>query len=86
MTEETPLSRQILEHIYVAPPAEKVAALCKMQTGRALARLAELAQTTADPELRRQAAAMLAEVSERLRETGQDVSRWSTEEPVDKPN
>ena len=86
MTDDTPLSRETLEEVYAELQAEEIAALCKMQTGRALARLSELAQTADDPELRRQAAAVLAEVSERLRETGQDVSRWSTEEPGDKPN
>jgi len=86
VTDETLLSQQILEEIYIAVQAEEVEALCKMHTGLALARLSGLAQTAADPGLRRQAAAVLAEVSERLRETGQDVSRWSTEEPGDEPN
>ena len=51
MTEETPLSREILQEV----DAElEVAALCKMQTGRALARLSEL-QTAADPKVRSEA-------------------------------
>ena len=74
MTEETPLSRQILEHIYVAPQAEKVAALCKMQTGRALARLAEL-QTAADPKVRSDATETLNSTVARLLEHVLDLSR-----------
>jgi hypothetical protein len=67
VTNDTPLPRQVLEHVYVAPQAEKVAALCKTQTGRALARLAEL-QTAADPKVRSDATAVLDSTVARLLE------------------
>jgi hypothetical protein len=37
VTDETPLSREILQEVDAELQAEEVAALCKMQTGRALA-------------------------------------------------
>ena len=46
----------------------------------------ELAQTAADPKLRSEAAALLAATVARLREVGQDISRWNTEQPGDKPS
>ena len=73
MTNDTPLPRQVLEHIYVAT-AEKVAALCKMQTGRALARLSEL-QTAADPKVRSEATETLNRTVARLLEHVLDLSR-----------
>jgi len=73
VTNDTPLPRQVLEHIYVAT-AEKVAALCKMQTGRALARLSEL-QTAADPKVRSEATETLNSTVARLLEHVLDLSR-----------
>ena len=65
---------------------ETIRALCIMHTGKALARLSEIAQAAADPQLRSEAVALLAKMSARLREDGQDISRWSIEPQGNKPN
>jgi len=63
--------REILQEV----DAElQVAALCKMQTGRALARLAEL-QTAADPKVRSDATAVLDSTVARLLEHVLDLNR-----------
>jgi len=98
VTDDTPLSRETLEEVYAELQAEEIAALCKMQTGRALARLSELARTAADPKVRSDAtetlnstvARLLEHVLDRLVETAREgglaVSRRSTEQPGDKPS
>jgi len=86
VTDDLLLSQQILEEMYVALQAEQVEAICRMHTSEALARLSEIAQTADDPQLRSEAVALLAKMSARLREDGQDISRWSIEPQGNKPN
>jgi hypothetical protein len=74
VTNDTPPSREILQEVDAELQAEKVAALCKMQTGRALARLAEL-QTAADPKVRSDATETLNSTVARLLEHVLDLSR-----------
>jgi hypothetical protein len=72
VTDDTPPSREILQEV----DAElEVAALCKMQTGRALARLSELAQTAADPKVRSEATETLNSTVARLLEHVLDLNR-----------
>jgi hypothetical protein len=75
VTDDTPPSREILQEVDAELQAEKVAALCKMQTDRALARLSELAQTAADPKVRSDATETLNSTVVRLLEHVLDLNR-----------
>jgi D-alanyl-D-alanine dipeptidase len=55
--------------------ALKVQEACRKETGRALARLLELAETAADPKVRSEAGAALDVTLARLLEIGLDLSR-----------
>ncbi len=66
-------------------PDELVHRLALMHTGYAVSRLSELTQS-ADPAIRRKARRLLRQVATRLRDAGQDISRWSTAPPNGRPN
>jgi hypothetical protein len=80
--------------------ALKAQEACRKEMGYALSCLLEIAQTAADPRVRREATAGLNSTMGRLleqvldlgrlvetaREAGLDVSRRSTEQPGDKPS
>jgi hypothetical protein len=53
--------------------------------GYALSRLAELSHSS-DPAIRRGARRLLRQQAERLREGGEEISRWVALSPSDRPN
>ncbi len=67
------------------PDESVVHRLALMHTGYALSQLAELSHC-ADPAIRRKARRLLRQVATRLRDAGQDISRWVTTPPGDRPN
>ncbi len=59
----------------------------RLHTGEALARLAEIAgDKSSDPELRRNAQLALKRYAKQLGGAGQDISRWVSTPPGDRPN
>jgi hypothetical protein len=68
--------RQILDEIRVR---------CRMLTGKAISVLAEVTSVSTDPRVRDEAARVLHEISERMREQGHDISQWVEPPPSGKP-